>query len=500
MNDNQLIRDLIKQGESEKLEFMSSLNKEAIGKVLASFLNTKGGRLIVGLEENGDIKGVEDSVIQAQNLREYLINSIVPDSPIDLEVIDVKDKQLIICKVQEGSRQPYIYDGTIFYRVKDRTNKATSAQVSALILQHQEDELHWERQINLRLEWEDLDENLIIKTFNEAKRNNRSSYDGSDVGTFLTEYGLMTNMSFTNACGLLFAKNTSKLYPQSRVRLTEYPESKTSDKLLRDEFLDGNLFSLVDRLQDFSENLGTRSLFVENDWQRIDYSFPPYALREGFINALIHRDYSAFNSHLTISIFPDRLVIANSGSLPEELGGIGSLKKEHRSFPNNPDLAHLFFLRGYIEKLGRGTNKIVEQCKEAGLIAPKWKNTKSEVLLTFFGPKKHNEERIDAPKVDSDALNKLQNDAVNDAVNDALRKHVSAKILKRYQELIKLLYTNELLTLKQLTDSLSVSRATMQRDIKLLSSHNFISFVGSDKYREYKANDALKKRIDALKS
>ena len=57
--------------------------------------------------------------------------------------------------------------------------------------------------------------------------------------------------------------------------------------------------------------------------------------------------------------------------------------------------------------------------------------------MTFLGPKKHTEERIDAPKVDSDTLNKRQ----NDAVNDALRKHVSAKILKRYQELIKLLYS-----------------------------------------------------------
>jgi len=500
MNDNQLIRDLIKQGESEKLEFKSSLNIESIGKVLASFLNTNGGRLIIGLEEDGMIKGIENAESKANDLRNYLINSIVPDSPLDVEVVEVKGKELIICKVQEGSKQPYIFDGTIFYRIGATTRRATSAQVSTLISQRQEDELHWERQINLRLEWEDLDESLIVQTFNEAKKNNRSSYDGTDVGTFLTQYGLMSNMSFTNACGLLFAKNTSKLYPQSRVRLTEYPESKTSDKLTRDEYLEGNLFSLVDQLQEFVESLGTRSSFVENDWQRIDYNFPPYALREGFINALIHRNYSAFNSHLTVSIFPDRLEIANSGSLPEELGGVGSLKKEHRSFPNNPDLAHLFFLRGYIDKLGRGTNKIVEQCKKEGLIAPKWKNTKSEVLLTFFGPKNHNEDKIEAPRIDFDALNKQQNDAVNDAVNDALRKHASAKLLSRYQELIKLLYTNGDLTLLQLIGSLSVSRATLQRDIKLLSSHNFISLIGSDKYREYTINDALKTKIDALKN
>ncbi len=498
MNDNQLIKELVQQGESEKLEFKSSLNKEAVGKVLASFLNTKGGRLIIGLEENGRIKGIENAKVIANELRHYLINSIVPDSPIDVDIIDINDNQLIVCKVQEGTKQPYIFDGTIYYRVNDRTNKATTAQLSNLISQRQEDELHWERQINLRLDWEDLDEKLIIKTYNEAKTNNRSSYDGGDVGKFLTEYGLMSNMSFTNACGLLFAKNTSKFYPQSRVRLTEYPDSKTSDNLLRDEYLEGNLFSLFDRLHSYSDSLGIRSVFTD-DWQRSDFKFPAKALDEGFVNALIHRDYSSFNSQMTVSVYPDRLVIANSGSLPKELGGVGSLKKEHRSFPNNPDIAHLFFLRGYIEKLGRGTNKIVEQCKDAGLNAPKWKNTKSEVVLTFFGPKQDNDGKVDAPRLDSDALTKRQNDALNDAVNDSLKKHVSSKILKRYQELIKLLYTNELLTLKQLTTSLSVSRATMQRDIKLLSSHNFISFRGSDKYREYAINDALKNKIDALK-
>lgn len=494
MNDNQLISDLIKQGESERLEFKSSLNKEAIGKVLASFLNTNGGRLIIGIKENGDILGIKNAATKAQELREFLINSIVPDSPIDVDVLNIKEKQLIVCKVQEGTKQPYIFDGTIFYRTGSNTRKATSAQVSALISQRQEDELHWERQINLRLDWEDLDEGLIVETFNEAKRNNRSSYDGSDVGTFLVQYGLMSNMSFTNACGLLFAKNTSKYYPQARVRLTEYPESKTSDKLIRDEYLEGNLFSLVNKLQSFVDNLGTRSVFVEHDWQRQDFSFPPFALREGFINALIHRDYASFNSQMTISVYPDRLVIANSGSLPEELGGIGSLKREHRSFPNNPDIAHLFFLRGYIEKLGRGTNKIVEQCKDAGLKAPKWQNSKSEVVLTFFGSDSKN----DAVKVKIDALNDAQSDALK-AIIDALNIKVTKKALDRYYDIVSLIYSNENVALKDITRSLSASRATIQRYLLSLMDLDVVEPIGSKKTRKYGLNDALKAKIDALK-
>lgn len=493
MNDNQLIRDLIHQGESENLEIATRYDLEAIGKVICSFLNTHGGRLIIGVDENGTVKGINDPDIHPASIREYLLRSIVPDSPIDVEVFYLKGKALVMCKVQEGTRKPYIFDGTIFYRTDTSTKKATTAQVSHLISQRQTDELHWERQVDLRLEWEDLDVNLIKKTINQARKNNRSSYEGDDVEAFLMEYGLISNMSFTNACGLLFTKNTSKFYPQARVRLTEYPESKTGDKLIRDEYLEGNLFTLFDRLQSYSDSLGIRSVFTD-DWQRNDFKFPAKALDEGFVNALIHRDYASYNSQMTISVFPDRLVIANSGSLPKELGGIGSLKKEHRSFPNNPDIAHLFFLRGYIEKLGRGTNKIVEQCKDAGLKAPKWKNTKSEVVLTFFGSDASN----DAIRIKRDALNDAQNDALKSII-DALNIKVTKKALDRYSDIVSLVYSNENVALKDITHTLSVSRATVQRYLLSLMDLGIIEAIGSKKTRKYGLNDALKAKIDALK-
>lgn len=79
-------------------------------------------------------------------------------------------------------------------------------------------------------------------------------------------------------------------------------------------------------------------------------------------------------------------MIANSGQLLEELK-VCDLKKNHRSFPANPDIAHIAFLMGYIDKLGRGAMKILEECKELGFKEPKWTNTKNEVVLTFYGPK-----------------------------------------------------------------------------------------------------------------
>ncbi len=53
--------------------------------------------------------------------------------------------------------------------------------------------------------------------------------------------------------------------------------------------------------------------------------------------------------------------------------------------PRNPDIAQVFFLRGYMERVGRGTQKMIAACKEAGLKPPTWKTDDTGVTLTFHG-------------------------------------------------------------------------------------------------------------------
>ena len=55
MNNEQQLKDLIKQGESEQLEFKLAVRKEDIAKTLCSLLNTKGGRIIIGVSDNGEV-------------------------------------------------------------------------------------------------------------------------------------------------------------------------------------------------------------------------------------------------------------------------------------------------------------------------------------------------------------------------------------------------------------------------------------------------------------
>ena len=73
---------------------------------------------------------------------------------------------------------------------------------------------------------------------------------------------------------------------------------------------------------------------------------------------------------------------ADTGKLPEGLRVI-DLKRNHPSLPANPDMAHVFYLRGIIERVGRGTLKIVEQCQSAGLPTPVWAASPTGITLVF---------------------------------------------------------------------------------------------------------------------
>ena len=498
MGDEQLLKKLLKQGESEQLEFLEVVRKDSIARNLCALLNGVGGRVVVGVSDEGKVIGINQVSLHKEEMELYLLDSIVPDAPVTVSIESIEAKKILIFKVWGGSKQPYIFDGNIYYRNQSKTQKATSKEISELIHGRQLSEQHWERQISLGVELKDLDKKLIVNSINESRIKHRSSFEGDDILEFLNYYGLYSNGSFTNACVVLFGKEPTKFLPQIRVRLTEYSEGKTDNSLIRDEIFEGNLFSIRTGLEKYVNSLGVRSVFDKNQWKRQDFTFPKAALQEGIINALIHRDYSSFSSSVSISVYPNRFVISNSGKFPDDIK-VNDLKKNHRSHPVNPDIAHVVFLRGLIDKLGRGTIKIIEDCKEAGLKLPEWKETSIGITLTFYGPKalsKRKEKRDFVNDAAIDARNDAVNRFVGDAVNDAISDAVSDAVIERLVSEVMLLVVEDGKSLRDLMIVFDVARATMQRDMALLKTHQFVVFEGASKSGAYKLSTDFKLKVE----
>lgn len=219
MKEEQLIKELIKEGESDKLEFKEVMRLDSIAKTICSFLNTNGGRLLVGVKDDGTIIGVNVTEKMEDSINTFLRTKIVPETPFSIIIEEIEEKKIIMVKVGEGSKKPYVFDGSIYYRTGSNTSKASSSQITNLIKNINNDEILWERQIALGVELIDLDNDLIQTTIDESRKNNRGNFLKDSELDFLSHYGLYQNGAFTNACVALFAKEPARFIPQIRVRL-----------------------------------------------------------------------------------------------------------------------------------------------------------------------------------------------------------------------------------------------------------------------------------------
>lgn len=138
--------------------------------------------------------------------------------------------------------------------------------------------------------------------------------------------------------------------------------------------------------------------------------------------------------------------------------------------PYNPDIAHMVFLRGFIEKIGRGTIMIAEECKKANLKVPEWETGEHTVKLIFFSKTKLGG-AVDGT-VDG-ARNKDIDGAIDGAI-DGLTKRVRDKL----SALLKAIATNEGKRAPDYIKDIGVSERTLERYVQQLKEADLIDFKG----------------------
>jgi ATP-dependent DNA helicase RecG len=382
---SETILKLIEGGETEQVEFKSGVTSpDMICRVVGAFLNGRGGRVLIGVGPNGRLLGLENPSEASEMIARELSKRISPKALWNVETVTVSDKTLLVIEVPEGMDKPYVFSGSIFFRRGEAVVPANRDEISRLIQNRAVASLRWERQLAMGADLDDLDRTLVQETLSMAKQSERWQESSDDTVRFLNAHGLLSQGGVTNAAVLLYAKEPTKFLPQVRVRLLVLPEGKTGDRYAADKTFDRCLLRVAKEIPEALESRigGVESTFSDG-WQRHDHPlYPVTALREAVMNALIHRDYEAYGS-ITISVLPRSLKVSNPGALPDALKP-SDLKRDHPSLPRNPDVAHICFLHGLIEKVGRGTQRIVEDCRRVKIKEPKWESTTAQTTLTFF--------------------------------------------------------------------------------------------------------------------
>lgn len=167
---------------------------------------------------------------------------------------------------------------------------------------------------------------------------------------------------------LLFGREPQRFYPSALVKVGRF---RSPTLIVDDREMNGTLLEQVEgTLGYFREHLQTRFEFAGEPAREVIWEYPLEALREAITNAVCHRDYLD-TGHTQVRWYDDRLVLINPGELTPPLS-LELLKQEHPSKPRNRKIAEMFFYAGWIEQWGSGIQKMLDECRKAGLPEPEF--------------------------------------------------------------------------------------------------------------------------------
>ena len=438
--------------ESQNIEYKESWRDEYL-KWVCGFANAQGGKIYIGCDDNGNVVGINNSKMLLEDIPNKVRDAmgiivgvnLLTDGSKEYIEIDVPSYPVgISCK------------GVYHYRSGSTKQVLTGPALEAFLLRKHG--ATWDNSPMPAFTMDDVDDNVVAVFKKLAAKKGRidSSLLDEPKEVLLDRLHLVNGNYLTNAAMLLFSKDPER-YQLGAFLKVGYFEND-ADLLYQDE-IHGSLLEQVDKAIELIYLKYMRAKISYEGIQRIErYFVPEAALREALLNAVCHKQYQS-GVPIQISVYEDRLYVANVGSLPEDWT-LEKLMNKHTSKPYNPNIAYVFYLAGFIESWGRGVEKICNALRAENLPMPEYTVNPGDIMIKFTGP----EDRIIR---------------VTDKVTNRVTGEVTSNVTERERQLLQLLDEDPGYTMPQLAVKMTVSRKTVAGYLKSLKEKGVIERVGT---------------------
>jgi len=358
--------------ESSTVELKSDLPKnEQIIKTIIGFCNQQGGKLVIGVNDDGKIMGIDDS--RVNKMLEFIDKAIYEASnpPIIPRIYTqrIGDKSLLIIEVSSGMNKPYYLKAEgiergVYVRLGRSTLRATEDLIKELKWQSRG--IDFEKLPLYESKKEDLGLEKIEKFLRE--RTNHVKINALDE--VLKSYYLIVSEHSkiypTNAGILLFGNNTQKFFSEAMIICSHFKGISGREAIASIDCED-SLFEQFQKAYAFILGRLNKSFVIRGTKREEEFEIPKEAIREALLNALVHRNYH-IKAPIKIAIYDDRIEIFSPGQF------VGPLNTQNLNlgitYLRNPSICKVFREAGYIEKLGTGFITIFESYAKRRLMRP----------------------------------------------------------------------------------------------------------------------------------
>lgn len=442
-----------------------------IAKHLMAFANAAGGKLVVGIEDDGTVTGFKrDKAHSIEGFEQAHVTELTPSPRVEIERVPVvntegEDDQVLVMDV-DFSKDQVVHqrkDGRVALREGDKSVWLDYEQIRAL--EHDKGEVVFEDAVCRKAAVDDLDGDAI-DLYRQAL-----GADGIDDEQLLRSKEFLDDGRPTNACVVLFAREPSQKMPQVRIRVVKVDGKELGSgaamNVVKDETFDGPLVKaypaakafIATQLRDFQHEV-PGSVF------KTVPEYPEFPWTEGLANAIAHRDYSLGGEYIRVYIFDDRMEIMSPGK-PPNFVTIENMR--HSRYSRNPRIARALTAFEWVREFNEGVKKIYSDMEEAGLPAPEYELQNGQIVKLTL--RNDIENRVPRFMDNKPSFIPSRSEGINEGI----------KLTQNQSAIIKVVQNSPSSTTKDIKIATGLSESTVYRTMKELRELGVLHREGSRK-------------------
>lgn len=420
-------------------------------KSVSAFANGLGGSLFFGVDNDRTIKGLNDLQSVCETISSKIRDYMDPLPEVEIIPQRINGLDILQLKVNTGRYTPYYYVGDgqriAFIRLGEESVPATAEQMLRLVLKGANKTYD---SLETAYKAEDYSFNILANTFRTRAQQEWNK-------KYLISFGLVTSTNTLTNAGALFADDCPLF--QSRLYCTRW-DGETKGDAINDAEYTGNVLLLLREAMNFVKSNTRKGWEKLPDGRKNKPEYAERAVLEAMVNHFIHRDYTVIGGEVHLDIYDNRLVVTSpggmyNGTLIQEQD-IADVSSERR----NPILANVMAQLDYMEKRGSGLTRI---CKETEALSgykeelkPVFKSTTTQFQTIIYAS--HNRQNVGDM---SETLSEI-------------------KLTERQWNILKLITESPTITANQMSETLSVTSRTIERDLAILKEKGILRREGKD--------------------
>ena len=378
-----MLTHLLNQKPGQSIAFLPEADIDVLAETIAAFANSEGGTVVLGV----DLLGRPTDSIQADEVEAALGQAVIrtrPPAAVEWQQHNLPGGCVVTLRVPRSPELHALQDGRVLIRQRAENRPMGGEAIRHLAAAKSVGDFETSAipgSSLLDFDRRALDEYLQHR----AKRGRRPLNDSLE--RHLVEIGAMTADGEATASGLLvFGKRPQIYLPHSGALFVKFygKEPRGRDGQAgygRRVEIEGPLPRVMERAWSLVwEEMRVEAVVSGLKREELP-EYPRFAVREALVNAFCHRDYRLKGRKVEIRMYEDRLEVISPGGLPGYMT-LDNLVEEH--FSRNPRLVASLFEWGYIEELGLGIDRMIEEMLQSGHPPPEFKATPYSFTVKLF--------------------------------------------------------------------------------------------------------------------